>query len=244
MGRHFKSIFFFFFISTAASFKNGSGGFTVELFHRDSPHSPSYDPSATRFERLRTAFDRSFSRQAALSSAAAISPDSFSAPLTTAGVEYLMNVQIGTPPQNQLVVADTGSDLTWIQCKPCIRCYNQTLPIFDPKQSSSYSPVPCKSDTCSSAGRHCDSIGNCEYNIRYGDMSYSTGHLGFETLTFGGGTSFPRFALGCGVNSKGTYDPASSGLVGLGRGAISMVNQLRTTIGGRFSYCLASDSNV
>ncbi|AES68109.1 eukaryotic aspartyl protease family protein, putative [Medicago truncatula] len=32
---------------------------------------------------------------------------------------------------------DTGSDLVWLQCKPCNICYKQTSPIFNPSKSSS-----------------------------------------------------------------------------------------------------------
>uniref|UniRef100_A0A0D3CE54 Peptidase A1 domain-containing protein n=1 Tax=Brassica oleracea var. oleracea TaxID=109376 RepID=A0A0D3CE54_BRAOL len=62
---------------------------------------------------------------------------------------YVVTVGIGTPKQDQSLIFDTGSDLTWIQCKPCIpTCYSQKEPIFNPYKSSSYKNVLCLSAEC------------------------------------------------------------------------------------------------
>ncbi|KAH6831253.1 hypothetical protein C2S53_009448 [Perilla frutescens var. hirtella] len=216
------------------SFNNG--GITVDLIHRDSPRSPSYDPSNTRFQRLRSAFDRAFSRKASLMSSS----------LSPAGGEYLMKIMIGSPPVEQLGIADTGSDLTWIQCKPCTQCYKQNLPLFDPSRTSSYRPVSCESDQCTSSGTaSCDRHNSCQYQDSYGDNSYSSGELAVDTFTFDGGVSFPKVAFGCGHSNDGTFSQTGSGIVGLGGGSISIINQLQSSIGGKFSYCLALlNSNV
>ncbi|CAN1271764.1 Aspartic proteinase CDR1 [Linum perenne] len=52
-----------------------------------------------------------------------------------------MNISLGSPPFPVLAIADTGSDIIWTQCQPCIDCYKQNAPIFDPKSSSTYNPV-------------------------------------------------------------------------------------------------------
>ncbi|KAH0861117.1 hypothetical protein HID58_089378 [Brassica napus] len=52
---------------------------------------------------------------------------------------YVVTVGIGTPEHDQSLMFDTGSDLTWIQCEPCVvSCYYQEEPIFNPSSSSSY----------------------------------------------------------------------------------------------------------
>ena len=61
-------------------------------------------------------------------------------------IEYVMTLYLGTPEKKFVLVMDTGSDLVWVQCQPCIRCYNQTGPLFDPSTSSSYSPVPLQEE--------------------------------------------------------------------------------------------------
>ncbi|KAK1549049.1 hypothetical protein Q3G72_009078 [Acer saccharum] len=39
---------------------------------------------------------------------------------------FYVKVDIGTPRQSVYVVLDTGSDITWIQCKPCsVKCFKQ-----------------------------------------------------------------------------------------------------------------------
>ncbi|KAH0930346.1 hypothetical protein HID58_016073 [Brassica napus] len=54
-------ITFIFFLMTLSSSTNPRN-FTVELIHRDSPHSPLYNPQTTPTDRLNAAFLRSISR--------------------------------------------------------------------------------------------------------------------------------------------------------------------------------------
>ena len=64
---------------------------------------------------------------------------------------YVVSVGIGTPKRDQSLIFDTGSDLTWIQCEPCVQtCYSQKEPIFNPSSSSSYYNVSCSSAACTS----------------------------------------------------------------------------------------------
>lgn len=226
---------------------NHGGGFTVDLFHRDSQTLPSYDPSTTRFQRFRNAVDRSFSRKSSLLSSISSSlQDNVDVPITPAGGEYVMKIKIGTPPVEQLGIADTGSDLTWTQCQPCTKCYKQNLPLFDPSQSSSYRPISCQSDQCQASGTaSCDANNTCQYQVAYGDRSHTSGQLATETLTLDENASFPKFAFGCGFDNEGKFGEIGSGIVGLGGGSISIINQLQSSIGGKFSYCLTYlDSNV
>ncbi|XP_042018952.1 aspartic proteinase CDR1-like [Salvia splendens] len=235
-------------LTYSVELSGNNGDLTFDFFHRDSRHSPSYDPSTTRFQRLRHAVDRSLSRKSSLTALhSTSSTGAIVAPISLSGYEYLMKIKIGTPPVEQLAIADTGSDLTWTQCKPCKQCYNQTLPLFDPSHSSSYRPVSCRSHQCTASGSSpsCGRKNTCQYKVFYGDNSYSFGKLATETLTFDGGVSFPNFAFGCGRENGGTFSDTGSGIIGLGGGSISLINQLKKSIGGKFSYCLTSrDSNA
>jgi len=82
----------------------------------------------------------------------------------------------------------------------------------------------------------------CEYSYSYGDQSQTEGDLATETLTFGttkgSKASFPKISFGCGHNNQGTFRKDGSGLIGLGRGPLSLVSQLSSSVGGKFSYCL------
>ncbi|KAL6193139.1 hypothetical protein ACLB2K_034223 [Fragaria x ananassa] len=66
-----------------------------------------------------------------------------------------IGIGVGSPPKYLYMVLDTGSDVVWLQCAPCKRCYSQTDPVFDPRKSSSFSSFPCSSPLC----RHLDSPG-------------------------------------------------------------------------------------
>ncbi|KAL8504373.1 hypothetical protein ACS0TY_022918 [Phlomoides rotata] len=234
------------FAQSIRTITNGRG-VTIGLIHRDSPLSPSHDSSKTRFQRLRDAIDRSFSRKSFLLRKTSRSVDQTSqAPLTRAGGEFLIEYQLGTPPVRQLSIADTGSDLTWIQCKPCTSCYEQDYPLFDPAATNSYKPVGCQTDECTNGGSTgCGDNNVCQYQVSYGDRSFSQGDLAAETLTLGKTASFRNFVFGCGKDNDGTFSSAGSGIFGLGNGAASIVNQQESAIRGRFSYCLTSfESNA
>ncbi|KAL0451717.1 UNVERIFIED_CONTAM: Aspartic proteinase CDR1 [Sesamum latifolium] len=99
-------------------------------------------------------------------------------------------------------------------------------------------PIPGESLSCNKSN-------SCLYQVRYGDSSYSNGDLAVETFAFDSSTSnesvvFPKVVFGCGHNNDGTFNETGSGIVGLGGGAVSIVRQLETTIGGKFSYCLTT----
>ncbi|MCL7032869.1 hypothetical protein MKW94_026224 [Papaver nudicaule] len=250
---HFSLVFILLVSVLVHGNANGNGGFSVQLIHRDfSPKSPYYDPLETHHDRVHKAIHRSINRNngAFKKSSVASFPananrnGNITTTLTASSYgEYLMNISVGTPPRQLLAVADTGSDLTWIQCKPCEDCYEQNEPIFDPKGSSSYKSIHCLTPVCFKlSARSCENK-LCGYDVGYGDNSSSTGHLAFETLTFdstsGRPVKIPQFAIGCGHSNLGFMDAHSSGLVGLGTGKLSLISQLAARIDSKFSYCLA-----
>ncbi|CAI0433759.1 unnamed protein product [Linum tenue] len=229
---------------TAAAPDQPGGGFSVQLIHRDSASSPLYNPNETPTQRLGNALKRSISRLHRF--APKLTSSLPYSDVTASNGEYLMNISIGTPPFPILAVADTGSDVVWTQCKPCSSCYDQDAPIFDPAASSSYKTVPCSSNACSSLqaeGAYCSSTDAvCHYKVGYGDRSHTYGDLALDTLTMGStagrDVAFPKTLIGCGHDNAGTFNRNGSGLVGLGRGSASLVTQLGSSIGGKFSYCL------
>ncbi|GFY81526.1 eukaryotic aspartyl protease family protein [Actinidia rufa] len=155
--------------------------------------------------------------------------------------EYFTRLGVGTPPKYSYMVLDTGSDVVWIQCSPCRKCYNQTDPVFDPKKSTSFSGVTCGSSLC----RRLDSPGcnnrkMCLYQVSYGDGSFTFGEFSTETLTFRK-TRVKNIALGCGHDNEGLFIGAG-GLLGLGRGKLSFPSQAGLRFDRKFSYCLVDRS--
>ncbi|XP_042486398.1 aspartic proteinase CDR1-like [Macadamia integrifolia] len=243
-------VFFSIYLSTFSQVEagHGNGGFSVDFIHRDSMLSPSYDPSVTHFERLQNAFRRSVSRVNHFKQSL-ISPSEVSTPAFPVGGAYLMEISFGTPPVSNLAIADTGSDLIWIQCKPCVPCYKQDAPLFDPTKSSTYKNISCHTQECDLLENNsCLSDGSCGYGYSYGDTSFTQGFLATETFTLGSASSssvsLPKKIFGCGQDDEGKFNKEESGLVGLGGGPLSLISQMKSTIGGKFSYCLVPLDNA
>ncbi|GFP98722.1 protein aspartic protease in guard cell 2 [Phtheirospermum japonicum] len=135
--------------------------------------------------------------------------------------DYFAEVGVGTPPQTQTLLIDTGSDILWVQCQPCDKCYQALDPVFDPKASASFADVACDDSSlvCAKVEKSkqgCDDSDRCTYKISYGDGTETLGTMALENITIGG-TTVPNVPIGCTHKSEGL----SGGL-----------------IGGVFSYCL------
>lgn len=229
------------------------------LVHRDSFLIPS---NSTPEQVLRLRLNRDAARVFKISAAVAGPPPNVTRPksrgfssavvsgLSQGSGEYFTRIGVGTPPTEGYMVLDTGSDIVWIQCLPCRRCYAQSDPIFNPNKSRTFSRVSCGSPLCHRldvAG--CDTrTKSCMYQVSYGDGSITTGDFATETLSFRNGARIGRVALGCGHDNEGLF-VAAAGLLGLGRGGLSFPSQAGRRSGRMFSYCLvdrtssASSSN-
>ncbi|CAL5012943.1 unnamed protein product [Urochloa decumbens] len=222
---------------------NDDVGFQLTLTHVDA--STSY----TKPQRLRRAIARSKARAAALQSLAAVAspvvdPITAARILVTASTgEYVVGLAIGTPPLYYTAIMDTGSDLIWTQCAPCLLCVDQPTPYFDAKRSATYRALPCRSPRCGQLTYPACFQRVCVYQYYYGDTASTAGVLANETFTFGAGAGnsstkvvAPNISFGCGSINAGDL-ANSSGMVGFGRGPLSLVSQLGPS---RFSYCLTS----
>ncbi|CAL0302241.1 unnamed protein product [Lupinus luteus] len=162
-----------------------------------------------------------------------------------------MKYSIGTPSFNVMAVADTGSDVIWLQCQPCEKCYKHIDPVFDPSKSKTYKNAPCSSQACklikNNSCKNGPEESRCQYKVSYDDGSISIGDVAFETLTLGtNATNFhvDNIIFGCGHNNNGIFQPKSTGIVGLGNGPSSLTSQLGAAIDNKFSYCLTPESNI
>lgn len=161
------------------------------------------------------------------------------APVTAGDGEFLMKLSIGTPPLAYSAILDTGSDLTWTQCKPCIECFKQPTPIFDPSKSSTFSKASCSSSMCAALPSSSCSTSQCEYVYTYGDYSSTTGILAYETFSLSS-EKLPHISFGCGEDNEGGGFSQGGGIVGFGRGPLSFISQIGPSVGSKFSYCLMS----
>ncbi|CAN0863876.1 Aspartic proteinase 36 [Linum grandiflorum] len=150
---------------------------------------------------------------------------------------YTTHVWIGTPPQKFSLIVDTGSTVTYVPCSTCEQCGHHEDPKFEPESSSTYEPVKCTMDcTCDIEN------GVCIYERQYAEMSSSSGVLGWDLLSFGNqsGLQPHRAVFGCENSETGDlYSQHADGIMGLGRGDLSVVDQLvgKGVINDSFALC-------
>ncbi|MCO5572926.1 hypothetical protein L7F22_026687 [Adiantum nelumboides] len=163
------------------------------------------------------------------------------------GNDYYARLTVGDSPGRELYFhMDTGSDVTWIQCEPCKKCYKQLddEPVYDPRaESTTVRDVSGDSRLCAALGPSRTSRAGsrrCTYEIDYADDSTTAGKLITETLTLDSGQSFSDIPIGCSNLNEGYFSP-SAGLLGLSRGFLAFHSQLRqhsVDLPHTFSYCL------
>ncbi|KAH9330280.1 hypothetical protein KI387_002388 [Taxus chinensis] len=255
----------------------------VKLMHRNAHGSPFRKRNETRLESLRslllhdrlrlgvfsdsirsTVRDESADAEAPYgeSEGRSIRAPMFSGSFVGSG-QYFVDLHIGTPPKRFLLIADTGSDLVWVNCR--IRGkqprFNSSAAaaaaarVLDAAASSTFSPVSCAAEECQlvpapplapCSARHPTS---CKYMYTYADRSESRGVFASETLTInatsaaaggavGGGIRIPSVAMGCSTRHSGQSFDRADGVVGLGQGPISFPSQIGYMYGDTFSYCL------
>ncbi|RDY11778.1 Aspartic proteinase PCS1, partial [Mucuna pruriens] len=144
----------------------------------------------------------------------------------------VVTLPIGTPPQKQEMVLDTGSQLSWIQC------HNKTPPTasFDPSLSSSFYVLPCNHPLCKprvpdfTLPTTCDQNRLCHYSYFYADGTYAEGNLVREKISFSPSQTTPPLILGCATESTD-----ARGILGMNLGRLSFPSQSKIT---KFSYCV------
>lgn len=163
---------------------------------------------------------------------------------------YLMSLQVRTE-DNKFVKAyatpDTGSDLIWLEptCKTttanaCIKEPETPFKCGDGdedeycKKMWSYLGMEAK---CIESTDHKDKY--CGYKIVYKDRAGYEGYLGKGTFSDSHDQKLENMEYGV---STGTKEKNSKGVVGLGRGELSLFQQLnnsaRARVEFKFSYCL------
>ncbi|XP_072977177.1 aspartic proteinase 36-like isoform X1 [Typha angustifolia] len=150
---------------------------------------------------------------------------------------YTTRLYIGTPPQEFALIVDSGSTVTYVPCSSCDQCGNHQDPRFQPDLSSTYNPVKCHV-ACT-----CDTEKNqCIYERQYAEMSSSSGVLGEDIVSFGKESALmpQRAVFGCENSETGDlFSQHADGIMGLGRGQLSIMDQLvdKGIISDSFSLC-------
>ncbi|XP_058095392.1 aspartic proteinase NANA, chloroplast [Magnolia sinica] len=245
--------------------KNPSNSMRFELLHRHHPklHERILTPE-NRLEHVRELVRSDNLRKHLISEmlgrrrrAWEVSdPDgSFKMPLSSgrfAGTgQYFVRFHVGTPAQKFLLVADTGSDLTWMncryRCRNCKRSGKSHRRIFLADKSSSFSPIECSSTACRTALPFslttCPTPASpCAYDYGYVDGSSAKGFFANEsstvTLSSGRRTKLHGIVIGCSSAFVGSSFREADGVLGLGHSRYSFSVKATERYGGKFSYCL------
>ncbi|CAN1328412.1 Aspartic proteinase CDR1 [Linum perenne] len=221
-------------------------GLTIKtrLIHRDSYHSPLYDPAKTIADLADESLRSSIARHEHTLSLSDNGSGGIDAELVNAikvNIFYA-NFSIGYPPVPQLGVMDTGSDFLWVKCLPCSPCSSSSGgTIFDPTKSKTYVPRPCMKE-CSKCGWFTK---YCKYRIAYVGGQSSEGVEATEQLTFqvvgGPAVVVPNFTIGCSSSMTGVeiLGQQFNGILPLGI-TKNHENSLVAMFGYKFSYCVGS----
>uniref|UniRef100_A0A8D2CR84 Gastricsin n=1 Tax=Sciurus vulgaris TaxID=55149 RepID=A0A8D2CR84_SCIVU len=125
-------------------------------------------------------------------------------PMTYMDAAYFGEISIGTPPQNFLVLFDTGSSNLWVPSVYCQSLACTTHPRFNPSQSSTFS------------------TNGQTFSLQYGTGSL-TGFFGYDTLTVSS-IQVPNQEFGLSEKEPGTNFVYAQfdGIMGLAYPALSM----------------------
>ncbi|KAL1546056.1 aspartic proteinase nepenthesin-1-like [Salvia divinorum] len=150
---------------------------------------------------------------------------------------YTTRLWIGTPPQQFALIVDTGSTVTYVPCSTCRQCGKHQDPRFQPESSSTYEPLKCNIDCSCDSNRE-----QCIYERQYAEMSSSSGVLGVDIISFGNQSDLQpqRATFGCeNMETGDLYSQHADGIMGLGSGDLSIVDQLveKGVISDSFSLC-------
>ncbi|KAL0007175.1 hypothetical protein SO802_008677 [Lithocarpus litseifolius] len=147
---------------------------------------------------------------------------------------YIVRAKIGTPPQTLLMAMDTSNDAAWVPCSGCVGC-SSTL--FASDRSTTYKTLGCGAPQCKQVPNPTCGGSACSFNLTYGGSSIAA-NLSQDTVTLAT-DPIPGYTFGCIQKTTGNSVPPQ-GLLGLGRGSLSLLSQTQNLYQSTFSYCLPS----
>ncbi|KAF8022206.1 hypothetical protein BT93_G2370 [Corymbia citriodora subsp. variegata] len=214
-------------------------GSTLEVLHVYSPCSP-FRPSTPSLSWEESVLQMQQKDQARLQFLSSLVAGKSVVPVASGrqiiqSPTYIVRAKFGTPPQTMLMAMDTSNDAAWVPCSGCVGCSSSAA--FASAKSTTYKNVPCKSPQCSQVSNPTCGGGACLFNMTYGSSSIAA-NLSRDTLTLAS-DPIPNYTFGCIQKATGSSVPPQ-GLLGLGRGPLSLLSQTQNLYKSTFSYCLPS----
>ena len=132
-------------------------------------------------------------------------------------------VYIGTPPQRQSVIVDTGSHYTAFPCTGCSQCGQHTDNYWDPKNSSSCQVQKCGKDQCSFGQSYSEGSSWRAYKVV--DKLW-VGGIGQDTVPKGAQYGID-FMFGCQISETGLFrTQLADGIMGMAMAKDTLPTQL------------------
>eukprot|EP01125_Pyxidicula_operculata_P019143 TRINITY_DN691_c1_g1_i4.p1 TRINITY_DN691_c1_g1~~TRINITY_DN691_c1_g1_i4.p1 ORF type:complete len:407 (+),score=88.80 TRINITY_DN691_c1_g1_i4:2416-3636(+) len=127
--------------------------------------------------------------------------------------EYFVQVELGSPGQTFNLQIDTGSTDLLVYGQFCNGCPTVDSP-YNPKASSSSSPVACRSTKYYCDPTKCYNTTYCGFDDAYGDGSDVSGYVLQDVMTLGGKTA--QVSFGSIEHSTSNFEPQNvDGIFGL-----------------------------
>uniref|UniRef100_A0A5B6Z052 Peptidase A1 domain-containing protein n=1 Tax=Davidia involucrata TaxID=16924 RepID=A0A5B6Z052_DAVIN len=212
-------------------------GSTLRVFHVYSPCSPfrpsepiSWEESVLQMQAKDQARLQYFSSLVAVKSVVPIA----SGRQIIQSPTYIVKANIGTPPQTMLMALDTSNDAAWLPCTGCVGCSST---VFAPAQSTTFKTLGCQADQCKQVPNPTCYGSACGFNLTYGSSTVAA-NLSQDTIKLAI-DQVPGYTFGCIQKATGSSVPPQ-GLLGLGRGPLSLLSQTQSLYQSTFSYCLPS----
>ncbi|GAB2288029.1 hypothetical protein Dimus_022374 [Dionaea muscipula] len=213
-------------------------GSTLEILHVYSPCSPFRPTSRSPPSWEENVLQMQSKDQARLQYLSSLVAGKSNVPIASGrqiiqSPSYIVRVKLGTPPQTLLMAVDTSSDAAWVPCSGCVGCGGSAS--FASAKSSSFKSVGCKATQCTQVPNPICGGSSCTFNITYGSSTIAAA-VSQDTITLAA-DAVTGYTFGCIQKATGSSLPPQ-GLLGLGRGPLSLLSQSQSLYQSTFSYCL------
>ncbi|KAI3445141.1 hypothetical protein Pfo_001806 [Paulownia fortunei] len=216
-------------------------GSTLQVMHANSPCSPFRPKTPLSWEdtllQMQSNDKARLQYLSSLASGRSIVPIAPGKSITQ-NPTYIVRARIGTPAQTLLMAVDTSNVAAWIPCTGCVGCSSTT---FDSAKSSTFRTIPCGAPQCNQVPNPSCGGTTCGFDLSYGSSSFAA-NLVQDTLALAT-DPITGYSFGCIQRATGTSLPPQ-GLLGLGRGPLSLLSQTPNLYHSMFSYCLPNYKSV
>ncbi|KAJ0263903.1 hypothetical protein HA466_0023490 [Hirschfeldia incana] len=237
-----------------------ASAYSNTVMRLDMAHRDTLSPKHTPYHRIEDIFGEDKRRHSLISQKIKTTKSgarmSLGSGFEFGAAQYFAEIMVGTPAKKFRVVVDTGSELTWVNCRFQGKGQEklEKREVFKAEGSSSFKTIGCMTKTCKVDLMNLFSLAvcptpqtPCSYDYRYADGSTAQGVFAKETftlgLTNGNVTSIPGLLIGCSSSTKGDSLRVADGLLGLAFSDYSFTSKATNIFGAKFSYCLVDHTS-